>query len=289
MKKATLLLVLTVCAISLKSQNRDSSAFAGGDWKSQIITSGVVYKYCHFTDSTLFNSNQFISVIEIDPKTGRGVSIQPSPVLKETSSIASENGAIAAVNGSFFRFNYTVDTISYNSVDYIRKNGRQYAPNTFKVPWKREQHQLGALAVLSNRLYILKADNISEWEKYIYAGEVITSGPLLMKEGKKEKMLDASFYTTRHPRTAVAITYGGRILLITVDGRSQESAGVSLKELTKISEWLGAKDAINLDGGGSTTMYIKGMPNNGVVNHPCDNKKFDNFGERKVANAILVL
>ena len=52
--------------------------------------------------------------------------------------------------------------------------------------------------------------------------------------------------------------------------------------------WLGADYAINLDGGGSTTLYVEGASDNGVVNHPTDNRKFDNKGERKVANAILV-
>ena len=61
---------------------------------------------------------------------------------------------------------------------------------------------------------------------------------------------------------------------------------MSLEELQKTISWLGAKHLINLDGGGSTTMYIK---DKGVVNYPSDNKKLDHFGERKVANALLLL
>jgi exopolysaccharide biosynthesis protein len=52
---------------------------------------------------------------------------------------------------------------------------------------------------------------------------------------------------------------------------------------------LGCKDAINLDGGGSTTMYIKGQPFDGVVNYPCDNKQFDHYGERSVSNVVMIL
>ncbi|MCR5710669.1 MAG: phosphodiester glycosidase family protein, partial [Bacteroidales bacterium] len=47
---------------------------------------------------------------------------------------------------------------------------------------------------------------------------------------------------------------------------------------------LGCRDAINLDGGGSTTMVVSGR----IVNHPCDNRKFDPAGERSVANAICI-
>jgi exopolysaccharide biosynthesis protein len=43
-----------------------------------------------------------------------------------------------------------------------------------------------------------------------------------------------------------------------------------------------------MDGGGSTTMWVKNQPDNGVVNYPSDNKKWDHYGERKVANVILV-
>lgn len=97
-----------------------------------------------------------------------------------------------------------------------------------------------------------------------------------------------SFYTARHPRTAVGKKSDGTVILLTADGRSTQAAGLSLTELQKIMKWLGARYAINLDGGGSTTMYVAGGSDNGVVNHPSDNKLFDNMGQRKVANAILV-
>ena len=54
-------------------------------------------------------------------------------------------------------------------------------------------------------------------------------------------------------------------------------------------KWLGCVNAINLDGGGSTTMFVKGRPNGGLLTHPSDNNKFDYQGERPVSNAILIL
>lgn len=268
------------------SQN-DSITLVNGKWKENTIAPGVIYKFIHFENKELFESNQYISIIEIGKSSGATLELFPSPVLKETSKMAAENGALAAINGSFFKFNYNYNTEDYNSVDYIRKNGKNLAPNTI-VNKQRSMHQLGALAFYNKELYIIKADEIKEWEKYIQAQDVLTTGPILRVGGVDEKLSGSSFYTTRHPRTAIAKKGDGTIMLVTIDGRNEKSNGVSIKELQSILRWMGASDIINLDGGGSTTMYIEGYSDNGVVNHPTDNKLFDNKGERKVANAILL-
>ncbi|MDP9185287.1 MAG: phosphodiester glycosidase family protein [Actinomycetota bacterium] len=85
----------------------------------------------------------------------------------------------------------------------------------------------------------------------------------------------------RNPRTAVGITAKGRVVLLVVDGRTSVSAGFTLYQLGREMKALGAVDAVNLDGGGSSTMWIKGL---GVVNHPTDST-----GERAVSNAIVIL
>lgn len=85
----------------------------------------------------------------------------------------------------------------------------------------------------------------------------------------------------RHPRTAVGITRsGGELLLLTVDGRSENSGGATLVELAGILRRFGAWEAMNFDGGGSTTMVVRGR----VVNVPSDTT-----GERAVGNALLVV
>ena len=71
----------------------------------------------------------------------------------------------------------------------------------------------------------------------------------------------------------------GKFLMITVDGRSEASGGIGLQDLAEYLLSLGATDAMNLDGGGSTTMFVDGK----VVNKPSDKE-----GERKVSDAILV-
>ena len=88
------------------------------------------------------------------------------------------------------------------------------------------------------------------------------------------------FSVTRHPRTAVGFSRDSTTLyLITVDGRSESSSGMSLAELAALMQSLGVAQGLNLDGGGSTTLVLRGR----VVNHPSDSA-----GERTVGNALLI-
>ena len=85
----------------------------------------------------------------------------------------------------------------------------------------------------------------------------------------------------RHPRSAVGFTRdSSTVVLVTVDGRSSSSAGMTLEELAALMRELGAHQALNLDGGGSTTMIVRGR----IVNSPSDPA-----GEREVGNALLIV
>ena len=114
--------------------------------------------------------------------------------------------------------------------------------------------------------------------------DIVGGVPQLIKNGKiditwEQEKASKSFFETRHPRTAVAKLKSGKFLMITVDGRSESSGGIGLHDLAAYLIELGAVDAMNLDGGGSTTMFLDGR----VVNHPSDKE-----GERKVSDALLV-
>ncbi|MHC1779930.1 MAG: phosphodiester glycosidase family protein [Bacteroidales bacterium] len=286
MRKAFLFVTFILYAV-LSYASGDSLNLINGPWKIRDIKDGIKHLQVHFENNQIFSSCQFINIIEIENTSGSVVEIVASPVLVETSKLAKANGGICAINGSFFKFEQGVNTKDYNSVDYIRKEGKILSPNTYTGK-SRSMHQRGALAIFNSKLYIIKADELKDWEKYIQAQQVITTGPVLRIGGVDEKPEQSSFYTTRHPRTAVAIKNDGTIMLFTVDGRAKESQGMTLEELQKTLRWLGAKDIINLDGGGSTSMFIDGFSDNGIVNKPSDNKIFDNKGERKVANIIMV-
>lgn len=88
------------------------------------------------------------------------------------------------------------------------------------------------------------------------------------------------FSSARHPRSAIALSRDStHLMLVVVDGRRPWSVGMSLGELGDALLSLGAGEAMNLDGGGSSTLWIDGA----VVNHPSDPT-----GERAVGNALFV-
>lgn len=119
--------------------------------------------------------------------------------------------------------------------------------------------------------------------------EAVGGQPVIVRRGEvtTEAVDTNAFATTRHPRTAVGITRDGRLLLVVVDGRQVPySAGMSLAELAELMRALGAVDALNLDGGGSTTMVARdpAIGKLGIVNRPSDKE-----GERPVGNALAVV
>lgn len=111
------------------------------------------------------------------------------------------------------------------------------------------------------------------------AGLLIRDGRLI--EDWTMEQLTAGFPETRHPRTLIGTHADGSVWLITVDGRQPKlSAGMSLFELQSLARRLGLTQALNLDGGGSTTMWVQGQ----IVNSPSDAA-----GARKVSDALLVM
>lgn len=100
------------------------------------------------------------------------------------------------------------------------------------------------------------------------AVESLGGAPVLVRHGRRwVASTGPNFVTGRHPRTAVGWTARGDVLLVTVDGRQQGwSEGMSLPELADLMIGLGAVEAMNLDGGGSTTFVDRGT----VDNRPSD-------------------
>jgi hypothetical protein len=126
-----------------------------------------------------------------------------------------------------------------------------------------------------------------------FAG-IVGGGPRLLANGRVRVRAAAegfapiaapwfygSFVAGRHPRTLAGVRSDGTLLLVTVDGRRPGwSAGVALPEAARLMQALGARDALNLDGGGSSAMTVRGR----VVSRPSDPS-----GERPVSDALVVL
>jgi hypothetical protein len=126
----------------------------------------------------------------------------------------------------------------------------------------------------------------------MFPREAVGGRPALVRDSAILARVDTEggpgFATGRHPRTAVGIArQGQRLILAVVDGRQKPySDGMTLRELATLMLALGARDAINLDGGGSTTMVIADPSGGGlrVVNRPSDPT-----GERAVGNALAIV
>jgi exopolysaccharide biosynthesis protein len=279
MKKCLLLLfIIALFALNAIAQT-DSLTFVKAKWETKKIASGVKWKHYWFKGN-MFGSNQNINVLEIKLhgkyKLALGYEVK---ILKPVADFASETNAIAAINGGFF------DVKNGGSVDLIKVDGIGLAPN--RIKGGRVDHKKGALLFNNGTLSIAKWNGSPDWESKI-PGDIMVAGPMLIYHNVMEHLDTASaFIKTRNPRTGVAVTKN-RILLITIDGRNENAAGVTIVEMAKIVKWLNAQDGINLDGGGSTTMWVKGSTPNNVVNYPTDNKKWDHEGARKVANVVLV-
>jgi exopolysaccharide biosynthesis protein len=113
----------------------------------------------------------------------------------------------------------------------------------------------------------------------------VGAGPQLVKDGMiylttKTEGFGSDVAGGRAPRTAIGVNAEGHLLLVTVDGRQPGySIGMTLIELAKLMQDLGAKNAINLDGGGSTEIVIAGE----IANRPSDGR------ERPVGDALLLI
>ncbi len=287
LKKKTLLLTIALFAASagLWAQQNDSLTFAKAKWDTKKVAKGIVWKQYHFKDAEkIFGAEEFVNVIEVDQKKAkkRFAFYHKPENLSRTSNAAIEKDAVVAINGTFYNMRPP-----YNSVCFFKVDGRIIYARKGNMA---DRENGTVLIDGKGRLSLSAVDGTEDkWEEKQDAPSMMSSGPMLVDGSKRIELSKSSFNTLRHPRTAIA-TDGNKVYLITVDGRSKgNSLGVNLNELASMLIWLGAEKGLNLDGGGSTTMYVKGEPENGIVNRPSDNQKFDNKGERRVANSILLL
>jgi hypothetical protein len=135
------------------------------------------------------------------------------------------------------------------------------------------------------RLDVAYAPVEGEPKSWQLAQDIVGGAGLLIRNGRDVEdwgieQFNQGFAENRHPRTMIGTTADGTIWLVTVDGRQPDvSIGMSLAELRTFAHRLGLVNALNLDGGGSTTMWVQGA----VVNRPSDAT-----GARKVSDALLV-
>lgn len=257
-----------VGAISAQSPE-DSVAFADSRWNEVFREEGITVRKCAVR---LFNSDQQIVCMEIDPQLYRFAVVQDS-LREKVSKLAKKHKADAAINGGFFK----VRTPLALAVGYIRID-RDSVP-------RLTGNYNGAVAIDTDGQV-----SVISWSKKMevdsaYGGlfpDILTAGPLLIDQGRVLPEWDET--EPRHPRSCIGTRTDGSIMLLVVDGRQKNADGMALCELARIARWMGMTQALNLDGGGSSALWSK---QKGVVNSPCDKGLFSRK-ERKVCNAITV-
>ena len=233
-----------------------------------------------------------IQALRLDPRKvtleiGRGAEADP----RETAEAIAEDrpGAIAAVNAGFFSLK-TGRPTDFLKIDGEVVNGTSRPRGAVGVVERN-----GVTTLIFDRVTVstrgtgppeyetLLGSSSDDWARSQHA---VSGAGLLMLNGRRltdwtDERITAGFDTTRHPRTVIGDDAQGAIWLITVDGRNPFlSHGMSFTELQGLAQRLGLRSALNLDGGGSTTMWVDGK----IVNHPSDPE-----GPREVSDAILVV
>ncbi len=278
-------------------------------WTSEAVAPGLVYKHFSGTEP-VSGSAQQVFVADWDMSVpGLRLKFTNSFPDAVTSDVMQRYGAVVAMNAAYER-----------SSIVIRIDGKDISmmpnPNvmTTGVPnWKNE----GSVSISSDGKVSISWDGkgrdileLREFYSTSTATDIFSSAPMLIADFVPAGESFAGFYGddainsfkyedlrrhqgVRHPRTAVAITADNHFLMIVVDGRSPGiSEGMTSKELTRfLRKNFNPRWALNMDGGGSSTLCIegKGDPATHVVNYPSGNKRHDHAGQRSVGTHFCLV
>ncbi len=282
---------------------KDSLALVNADWDVTELEKGAVAKYAQIK---MFNSVQSISVVKYPAKKfSTEILHRPGESSGTVGDLSKEVGAVAGINGCYFHVKQRYPSVYYRS-------GKEVLAYTHPTEVYRVDGLMALKGKKGRELLIAKSDT-TQYESI--AGKyhtVMASGPLLVLDdeivvpvvmgnlrdgdnvaavaGEKGTKIrthysSAEFYDRRHPRAAIGTDDEGNIYYVVIDGRFPGKAdGASIYETACICKLLGMTDALNLDGGGSSTLWSE---ENGVINYPRDNKVFDHEGSRTVPNLIV--
>lgn len=263
-------------------------------WTMDTLDNGLIhYQFSKYIQT--HTANQFVNVVELDLKSTEYelefVTLGSQDTL---SAVANSRGAIAAINAT-----YEMDA------SYIKSNGTVTSPITLSPGHLRYWKHEGALFYNFGEDFKIEYGTKESYSQSPYVN-IFSGSPMLIDDFKRVgedfvgnvtginlNSLDYEDYRrhqgVRHPRTVVALTESKKLLLVTIDGRFSESAGMTAKESTQFMvNYFGPQYALNMDGGGSTTMFVKDKGYKGVVNYPTDNGVRNHYGQRSLRTFILV-
>lgn len=273
---------VTASATSPEADVSDSVAFVNARWQVTDLGKGAVAMYAQFS---MFQSMQSICVVRYPVDNFKTEIVHCHG---EKAGIPSEIGlaekAAFAINGGYFHVDRRIPSV------YVKDEG-----NIYGHTHSRELFRVDGLLGFKDRdgqdIEIAEVSDTTLYEKVSEGWhQTIASGPVLVIDGQIQVPVlterSPNFFDKRHPRAAFGTDDKRNAYLLVIDGRFPGQAdGTSIYDTAYICRMLGMTDAINLDGGGSASLWTE---KTGVINHPYDNKKFDHEGERRIPNLIIV-
>lgn len=168
----------------------------------------------------------------------------------------------------------------------LRVAGAEAGSEPFLAPWGA----IRAVVHVDGDITIARRDALPEAP----AGDLLQAGPLLVDEGRRVVSADAEGFSAgaaqfdsditdgRYPRAALGLT-ARQILAVVCDGRSGTDAGMTLDELAQFLIRRGARQALNLDGGGSASLVSGGR----LLNRPREEHGIDLLEGRPISTALV--
>jgi len=224
------------------------------------------------TQYRAYDSNIYVADVEVTDGTSILSAFANNTygrnITDTTSDMAEENNAVLAINGDYY---------GARQSGYVIRNGVVY----------RNQGSNGEDMVISKDgtlSFISESDTNTDSLIQKQAWQVLSFGPVLVENGQiaVTENDEVGMAMASNPRTAIGTVAKNHYLFVVSDGRTSESAGLSLYELANFMKSLGATNVYNLDGGGSSTMVFQGE----VVNNPTTNG--NKISERAVSDILYI-
>ena len=224
------------------------------------------------TQYRAYDSNIYVADVEVTDGTSILSAFANNTygrnITDTTSDMAEENNAVLAINGDYY---------GARQSGYVIRNGVVY----------RNQGSNGEDMVISkdgSLSFVSESDTTTDSLIQKQAWQVLSFGPVLVENGQVavSENDEVGMAMASNPRTAIGTVAKNHYLFVVSDGRTSESAGLSLYELANFMKSLGATNVYNLDGGGSSTMAFQGE----VVNNPTTNG--NKISERAVSDILYI-
>lgn len=236
-------------------------------YESEDISINITTKYEY--DTKIYIADVTVSDVSF-LRAGLANGVFGRNIKETTSDIAKENNAIFAINGDFYGFRDSGPVI---------RNGVLYRSN-------KRSGSNDVLAVYNDgSFFTMKEENVDA-QNLLDSGvlQLFSFDPTLVDNGQISVSANQEVEQSMNsnPRTAIGMISPLHYVFVVSDGRTSESAGLSLAQLAAVMQDAGCQCAYNLDGGGSSTMWFMGD----VVNNPTTNG--NSISERKVSEIVYI-